>query len=737
MMGAKKILLIAGGVLLLTGTAFYFWPKSKPKDSGQKVPISSEKWTQVNGPYGGWVRDLEKSGQDLIAGTSYTYELGGNGVYRISDRGLSWESLGGTDKSILDLTVDPQNKDKILFVANGLYMTSDGGKNWRNIDLGAGTYRAVAISPANSALIFASKTSDGESEIYVSTDGGGNWALSSLLPDTPWSIKPIWAGIPEEAKSWVRSISPHPQDEDILLVGTNSALFKSTDKGKAWKRVDSSFHRTDILGIAINPTSPNEVYVRVGVFEEEICMELAGNLDEEGLKQEKQKCAGVYKSKDAGETWQQTDAHYFDPSEGGVFVDGYDGNNVYAIFSRLVQKTADRGETWEKFFWTHDSKNILDVGLERLAFGEKSSELFLAGRQGLLFSDDGGGHWGERNKGFIGSEVVDIAKAPDGTIYAGTYSLGMFKSSDSGQNWEFSSYSLENPYVMLIATHPDQPQTVFLTTNGGVYVSHDGAKKWEVVARNYFFGQQGILPDIAHFHGIAFDSQNSKRIYVGGGGDQYSPGGAGISVTEDGGQTWTEANDGFETDVHVSKIAVDKKNPAIVYATTQGSTEFSTKTGSGHGIFKSTDYGKIWKKINNGLGTVEINTVTIDPNNSDVLYLGTDDHGVYKSTDGGNSWRALEIPGVPESFGVGDIAINPKGSNEVYVATVDYFRLFNSRGLVGDHGVYKSIDGGETWVDFSEGLNHKGAFSLEIDEERGVIYVGTRGGGIYWRKLSE
>ena len=739
---SKKQFILAGLVFLLIiaiALAVFFLFQSLPKkeETLPKVTISSKKWIQVNGPYGGWITDLEKSGQNLVAGTSYTYSLGGNGLYRFGQNSLNWELLGGTDEPVSDITVDPRNEDKILFVADGLYLTDDGGVNWRKIDLGGGDYRSVAISLANPSLIFAGTDVGGKAGIFVSSDGGKNWARVSYLPDTEWSVRSIWAGIEEEAKSSINVIAPHPKNENTLFVGTNSALFKSSDKGKSWKRIDATFHRTDILGIAINPKRVNEIYVRVGVFEEKKCMAIAGSESKSRPSEEKEKCAGVYKSTDTGETWQQTDAYYFDPSEGGVFSDEYNPNNVYAIFSRLIQKTSDGGKTWDKFFWTHDDKNILNVGLERLVVGKNSNEIFIAGRQGLLHTDDAGEHWHDRNKGFIGSEVVDIVKAKDGTIYAGTYSLGMFRSNDNGQNWEFSSYNLENPYVMLLAAHPTNPKTVFLTTNGGVYVSSDNGKNWQTVAPNFFFGKKGVLPDIAHFHGIFFDPKNPKRIYVGGGGDQYSPEGAGISISDDGGKTWVESNTGFETDVHVSKIVVDEKNPAVIYATTQGATEFQNKTGSGFGIFKSTDYGKNWEKINNGLETVEINTITIDPNNSSILFVGTDDNGVYKSKDGGKTWKKLHIPKAPKSFGVGDIEIDPKNSNRIFVATVDYFRLFQSRGLVGDHGVFMSEDGGETWQDFNEGLRHKGAFSLEIDEETDVIYVGTRGGGVYWRKLSE
>ena len=316
------------------------------------------------------------------------------------------------------------------------------------------------------------------------------------------------------------------------------------------------------------------------------------NVDE---KTEKEKCAGVYQSADLGETWQQRDAHYFDPSEGGIFIDDHNPDIAYAIFSRKILQTKDGGKTWKDFFWTHDEPFIPNVGIERLVVGKNSNELFIAGRQGLWHSEDAGEHWHERNKGFIGSEVVDIVKAADGTLYAGTYSLGMLKSTDRGQSWTFASYNLKNPYIMLIAAHPTDEQTLFATTNGGIYASDDGAQTWNRIGKE-FFGESEFWQDISHFHGIAFDPTNPQRIYIGGGGDQYTPKGAGIIISADGGKTWSESNEGFATDVHVSKIVVDKKNPAIVYATTQGATNFQEKTGSGYGIFKSTDYGGTWKK---------------------------------------------------------------------------------------------------------------------------------------------
>ena len=175
----------------------------------------------------------------------------------------------------------------------------------------------------------------------------------------------------------------------------------------------------------------------------------------------------------------------------------------------------------------------------------------------------------------------------------------------------------------------------------------------------------------------------------------------------------------------------------MFYATTQGQTDYTDKIGDGAGVFKSVDRGSSWEQINNGLDTLETNVLVVDPNDSNTLYLGTDDDGLYKSTNGGANWTQLNVPQISEPFGVGDVAVDPKDSNMLYLATVDYFRLAGERGALGDFGIYKSTDGGTTWEDFNKGLLHPGVFSLELNPETRILYAGTRAGGVYWISLDD
>ena len=195
------------------------------------------------------------------------------------------------------------------------------------------------------------------------------------------------------------------------------------------------------------------------------------------------------------------------------------------------------------------------------------------------------------------------------------------------------------------------------------------------------------------------------------------------------------SDNGFVRDVHVSKLIIDPNNNEIFYATTQGATEYTDKVGDGAGVFKSTDRGNNWTQINNGLDSLETNVLVVDPNDSETLYLGTDDDGVYKSIDGGDSWKKLNVSSLSKSFGVGDIVVDPQNSDNIYIGTVDYFRLSGNRGVLGDFGIYKSTDGGTTWEEFNSGLKHLGVFSLELSAENRILYAGTRAGGVYWIKL--
>ncbi|MCO4756343.1 MAG: hypothetical protein KC478_17820, partial [Bacteriovoracaceae bacterium] len=150
----------------------------------------------------------------------------------------------------------------------------------------------------------------------------------------------------------------------------------------------------------------------------------------------------------------------------------------------------------------------------------------------------------------------------------------------------------------------------------------------------------------------------------------------------------------------IADIAVSPKDKSTWYVA----------VGSG-GLWKTSNRGTTWNPVFDKQKSYSIGTVSIDPNNQDVIWVGTGENvsgrhvawgdGVYKSKDGGKTWKSM---GLKESEHIGKILIDPRNSDVLFVAAEG--PLWSAGG---ERGVYKSIDGGKTWE-----------LVLEIDENTGI-----------------
>ncbi len=180
------------------------------------------------------------------------------------------------------------------------------------------------------------------------------------------------------------------------------------------------------------------------------------------------------------------------------------------------------------------------------------------------------------------------------------------------------------------------------------------------------------------------------------------------------------------------------------------------------GLWLTEDDGNTWKSVFDGQASYATGVVEIDPNNPDIVWVGSGENnaqrsvafgdGVYKSRDGGKSWENV---GLPDSAHIGDIVIHPKDSNVVYVAAQG--PLWNSGG---DRGLYKTTDGGKSWKKILEIDPDTGANEIVLHPERPdeiivstyqrrrhlwVLINGGPGSGIHkstdggetWRKMSK
>lgn len=169
------------------------------------------------------------------------------------------------------------------------------------------------------------------------------------------------------------------------------------------------------------------------------------------------------------------------------------------------------------------------------------------------------------------------------------------------------------------------------------------------------------------------------------------------------------------TSGRIADIAVNPNNHS----------EYYVATASG-GVWKTVNHGITFDPIFDEEGSYSIGCVTIDPNNSNVIWIGTGENnnqrsvaygdGVYKSMDGGKSWKKV---GFEKSEHIGMITVNHNNSNEVYVAA--YGPLWSSGG---ERGIYRTIDGGENWDLILEVSEHTGFNEIHMDpRDSDVLYA--------------
>jgi photosystem II stability/assembly factor-like uncharacterized protein len=200
----------------------------------------------------------------------------------------------------------------------------------------------------------------------------------------------------------------------------------------------------------------------------------------------------------------------------------------------------------------------------------------------------------------------------------------------------------------------------------------------------------------------------------------------GIFKTTDAGDTWNPIFDSQEM-LSIGDIEISKSNTDVLWV---GTGEVNAGGGSlvynGDGIYTSTDAGLTWES--KGLANVgSIGKVLIDPNDENTLFVGamgplfSDDsnRGVYRSTDGGETWEQVLF--VSDITGVIDMANHPSNSEIIYAATWERVRRPEYRDYGGEtSGLYRSLDGGDTWSELSNGLpsiaSQKGRISISISQ---------------------
>lgn len=260
-----------------------------------------------------------------------------------------------------------------------------------------------------------------------------------------------------------------------------------------------------------------------------------------------------------------------------------------------------------------------------------------------------------------------------------------------------AKYRLVGPFrggrsAAVAGSYKNKTTFYFGATGGGVWKTADGGSNWINISDKYYGGSIGA---------VAVAPSDETILYVGEGENtmrgNVSEGLGGMWRSDDGGRSWK--NIGLKDGRHIIRIVIHPKNPDIVWVAVMGHLFGPNEE---RGVYKTTDGGKTWKRtlyVNNQAGCSDL---VMEPGNPSVFYAGTwrlirtpyslesggEGSGLWKSIDGGETWTNISSKkGLPKNtWGIVGVAVAPSNSDKIYA-------IIENK----DGGLYMSSDGGEKW----------------------------------------
>lgn len=689
-------------------------------------------------------------GQTIWVGTgennSSRSSYSGNGVYKSSDQGKTWMHLGLEETHHIGRIIIHPEDPKTVWVASighlyssnperGVYKTTDGGTSWEKtlfINDSTGVIDLV-VDPKNPDILYAAawererkawnfKGSGNGSGIYKSTDGGQNW---SKITDGK-------NGFPITKGTGRIGLAISHQNSNIIYAlldnQDNRKTEKKDDPAVVTKKTLMEISQEDFL--MLDDKDINEYLdengfpkkynaqdikseVKEGKYLPKALVEYLGDANE-NLFDSEVKSAELYKTTDAGETWQKVHDKYIDNFYytygyyfGEVRVSPLDDQKVY-IMGVPILRSDDGGSNWTIINGdnVHADHHALWVN------PEKPGHLINGNDGGVNISYDDGNSWIKCNNLPVGQFYsVNVDEAKDYQVYGGLQDNGVWTGSHSysySDGWHDSG---KYPYQSLMGGDGMQVEidtrdnnTVYTGYQFGYYYRIDkstGDSKMikplhELGEKPLRFNWQTPIhlsrhnQDVLYFGSNKFhrslDQGNSWELSS----DDLTKGGIKgnvpygtittidesplmfgliylgtddglVHVSKDGGNTWKDISSGLVSDQWISRVTASAHEKSRSYISLNGYRwdKFDAM------IYVSEDYGDSWKRIGENLPMEPVNVIKEDPVNPDLLYVGTD-HGAYVSLDRGATFMLLDetLP----SVAVHDLVVH-EASHELIIGT--------------------------------------------------------------------
>ena len=657
--------------------------------------------------------------------SEYYVSFAAGHIWKTENNGTTFMPIFDNQKvySIGCLKLDPNNSNIIwagsgennhqrsVSYGDGVYKSLDGGKSWKNMGLkDSRQIGMIAIDPRDSNIIFVAAEGSvwgdgGDRGLYKSTDAGENWEkILNISEDTG-----------------VNSVLIDPNNPNIMYAtseqrrrhvhiriggGPESAVWKSTDAGKTWRKLTAGLPKTDKggIGLAISPVNSNYIYAIVEAAKGKGGFFRSTDQGESWDKMNDYNTSGQYyaeiicdpidlntvystetRSKvtyDGGKTWQLIGGHkrhvddhalWIDPTDTNHFIIGGDGG-VYESFDDGKHYIHKTNLPVTQFYRVNVDNSlpfyfVYGGTQDNNSFGGPSQTIYTDGsaRSEWVITLGGDGYWQA-----IDPENTDI-------VYSEYQYGNLFRyDKKSGERIAIKPLPRENedtykwnwntPFIL----SPHNNKRLYIVANK-VFKSDDRGNSWQVISDDIsrklprdkwpvmgrYWSKDAVAKNVSTSlfgMGVSLDESTVKEnlLYVG------TDDGV-IQMTEDSGKNWQKTTkfNSVPEYTYVSDILASKHDENVVFA----SFDNRKRDDFTPYILKSTNKGKTWKSISSNLpknGTVH--TIEQDFINPNLIFVGTE-FGVFFSDNSGEKWTQLKA-GIP-AISVRDMVIQERESDLV------------------------------------------------------------------------
>ena len=684
---SRFLMLCLAVIVLWTATA-----------TGQQVSQSfyqSMRWRCI-GPF----RAGRTVGATGVPGQPNVFYIGVNngGVWKTTDYGRTWKPIFDDQPtgSIGDLAVAPSNPNVIyvgsgeglqrpdLSVGDGIYKTTDGGRTWRHMGMRDGQQiGSIIVDPRNPDRVFIAVLghpygANQERGVYRSLDGGATWEKVLYLDENTGAIQVAFDPTDSQvvyADLWAARQGPW---ENGAWQGRGSGLFKSSDGGDTWRRLTKGLPTFEQglgrIGFGIAPSNPKIIFATVDASSQ---------------------LAGVYRSDDAGESWQRINPDQRLWGRGSDFAEirvhpknpevvyvanicsyvSNDGAKTFTAFKGApggddyhriwinpdrpevmlfatdqgATITVNGGETWSSWYNQPTAQFyhvITDNQFPYWVYGgqQESGSAAVASR-----GDYGAITW--RDWRTVGVEEYGYV-APDplnpNIVYGGK--ISRFDKS-TGQVQNIAPEAVRSGKYRFLRTapvifSPVDPRVLYFAGNV-LFKTTSGGNSWEVISADLSREKPDVPPSIGVYKSAEMETMPRRGViytvapsFKDVGTIWIGTDDGLIHITRDGGKTWKNVTPPELTAwSKVSLMEASHFDNDTAYAAVN---RFRLDDLRPH-IYRTHDGGQSWREIVGGIPENEVvNAVREDPVRKGLLYAGTE-RAVYFSVDDGEHWQSLRL----------------------------------------------------------------------------------------------